>query len=69
MTRRELLRFLYIAEGSACELECEVLLSGDLGYLEPEALANLEASIIVGKRMLGALIRRVQRMTSVRLHR
>lgn len=63
-TRRDLLRFLYIAEGSACELECEVVLSGDLGYLDPEAQAELESSIIAGKRMLGALIRRVQRMAS-----
>ena len=61
MSRGELVRFLYIAAGSAAELECEVLLAADLGYLSRQDQAAVEASVVTVKRMLGALIRRVQR--------
>ena len=37
-TTPEYLRFLYIAYGSTCELETQMLLSGDLGYLNKENL-------------------------------
>jgi len=37
-TTPEYLRFLYIAYGSMCELETQMLLSGDLGYLNKENL-------------------------------
>jgi four helix bundle protein len=40
----EYLRFLYIAYGSVCELETQIMLSGDLGYLKemPIDLAHKE---------------------------
>ena len=60
MTRRELARFLYIAHGSACELECELALAADLGFLPRRDHATLEASVVSEKRMLGALIRRLR---------
>ncbi|MFC1840960.1 four helix bundle protein, partial [Thermodesulfobacteriota bacterium] len=33
-TTTEYIRYLYIAYGSNCELETQILLSGDLGYIE-----------------------------------
>jgi four helix bundle protein len=35
-------RSLYIAYGSMCELETQILLSGDLGYLNKESLSELQ---------------------------
>ncbi len=45
-TTPEYIRFLYIAYGSNCELETQILLSGDLGYIETGKLEtlNLESS-------------------------
>jgi four helix bundle protein len=62
MTRRELARFLHIAQGSACELECELALAADLGFLPRQDHATLEVSIVQVKRMLGALIRRLRQV-------
>jgi four helix bundle protein len=64
-SRRELVRFLHIALGSASELECELVLSVDLGFLAQQDHAKLEISIIEVKRMLGALIRRVRQQDAV----
>jgi len=33
-TTQEYIRFLYIAYGSNCEMETQILLSGDLDYIE-----------------------------------
>jgi four helix bundle protein len=44
-TTPEYLRSLYIAYGSTCELETQVLLSGDLGYLNKEILSDLQSDI------------------------
>lgn len=60
-SRRELMRFLYIAQGSASELECELILSTDLSFLPRPDHARLEVSITQVKRMLGALIRRLRK--------
>jgi four helix bundle protein len=60
MTRRDFGRFLYIAQGSACELECELTLAADLDFLRRQDHATLEASLVEVKRMLGALIRRLR---------
>ena len=37
-TTPEYIRFLYIAYGSNCEMETQILLSGDLGYIETDKL-------------------------------
>jgi len=59
-TTKEYIRFLYIAYGSTCELETQLLLSGDLGYLSKESLSEFQAKIGEVERMLKALIRSLE---------
>lgn len=54
---REFARFLQIARGSVRELECQLLLSRDLGYLPPAVHAKLDADSQDISRMLNGLIR------------
>ncbi|HUI07206.1 MAG TPA: four helix bundle protein [Verrucomicrobiae bacterium] len=49
-------RFLYIAMGSASELENHASLARDLGFLGPEIADRLSAEIAEVKRMLSSLI-------------
>ena len=53
----EYIQFLYVAYGSNCELETQLLLSGDLGYIEKVGLESLLKSGGDIERMLKALIR------------
>jgi four helix bundle protein len=53
-------RFLIIAMGSSSELEYQVLLSHDLGYLKTQQYEELEQEIIVVRKMLNALIQKVK---------
>ena len=59
-TTPEYLRYLYIAYGSSCELETQILLSGDLGLMKAEALNKLQADLGEVERMLKALIKAVE---------
>ncbi|MBW1863275.1 MAG: four helix bundle protein [Deltaproteobacteria bacterium] len=68
-TTADYIRFLYIAYGSNCELETQVLLSGDLGYLEsiklegiPEKVNGIfdKEGIQEAERMLKALIKSLE---------
>jgi len=59
-TTPEYLRSLYIAYGSSCELETQILLSGDLGLMKVEALNKLQADLGEVERMLKALIKAVE---------
>ncbi len=52
----EYIRFLYIAYGSNCELETQMLLSGDLGYIERAKLDGVIKKIQEVERMHKALI-------------
>jgi four helix bundle protein len=54
---RELARFLRIARGSVHEVECQLMLAGELGYLKQETCAELERSTAELSKMLNALIR------------
>ena len=60
-TTPEYIRFLYIAYGSNCELETQILLSGDLGYIETGKLEILKEGIGEVERMLKALIKSLKR--------
>ena len=55
-TMPDYIRSLYIAYGSNCELETQLLLSGDLGYVKVEEFNKLQADIGELERMLKALI-------------
>jgi len=61
---REYIRFLYIAYGSNCELETQILLSGDLYYIETGKLEILKEGIGEVERMLKALIKSLERKHS-----
>lgn len=56
----EFCRFLQIANGSATELECELLLARDLGYLNKTDAEQLLKSTDEVRRMLASLIRKVR---------
>ncbi len=58
-------RFLYIAMGSACEVECELALARDLRMLPGEQHDGLAARVTEVKRMLGALVDRVEAARTV----
>ena len=53
-------RFLLMAMGSSSELEYQLLLSKDLGYLDTALHQNLETKVIEVKRMLASLINKVK---------
>ena len=55
-TTADYIRFLYIAYGSLCELETQIMLAGDLNYLDDGKLVGLKANISEVERMLKALI-------------
>ena len=59
-TTPEYIRSLYIAYGSNCELETQILLSGDLGYIETSKLKKLQDEIGEVERMLKALIKSLE---------
>lgn len=58
---RELVRFLRIALGSACELEYHLLLARDLQFLSEEAWRSLTAEAKATRGMLASLITRISR--------
>jgi four helix bundle protein len=57
----ELGRFLTIAAGSAAELEYQLLLSRDLGFLSQEEYARVAALVTELKKMLAAFIGKLKR--------
>jgi four helix bundle protein len=56
-SKLEYIQFLYIAYGSICELETQILLSGDLAYIENGELEKVQEKIGEIERMLMALIK------------
>jgi four helix bundle protein len=60
-TQPEFGRFLQIAFGSACEVEYQLLLARDLGFLASQSYEGINADVIQVKRMLNALLKRIQR--------
>jgi len=59
-TSKEFARFLAIALGSASELQYQLILAHDLGYLTSEDYQQLEIQIIEVKRMLAGFIRKLR---------
>ena len=58
---REFGRFLDVAMGSACELECETILSCDLAFITETVQKQTVDAVIQVKRMLGGLMGRLDR--------
>jgi four helix bundle protein len=56
-TKADYIRILYIAYGSACELETQISLSGDLDYVKDGLLEKLKEEMSEVGIMLRALIR------------
>lgn len=57
-SERDFCRFLSMAAGSASEVEYQLLLARDLGYLDNEVYGSLEQQICEVKRMLNSFIMR-----------
>jgi four helix bundle protein len=58
-TNAELRRFLYIAMGSASELDYHLLLARDLSYLDAAVYQRLNDELDIVRRMLNALIQKL----------
>lgn len=56
----ELVRFLFIASGSATELESHFIVAEDQGYLKGDASLELHKRVGRIQRMLAGLIRRLR---------
>ena len=56
----EYIQALYVAYGSNCELETQLLLSGDLGYVESAELKKLQGDLGDVERLLKALIKSLE---------
>ena len=59
-TTPEHIQFWYIAYGSVCEIETQIFLSGDLGYISNARLEMLIQGIREVERMLRELIRSLE---------
>jgi four helix bundle protein len=57
---KEFRRFLFIALGSASELEYHLLLAADLGNLERSAYARMDTEVTGVKRMIAGLLKRLK---------
>ncbi|MDI7258522.1 MAG: four helix bundle protein [Thermodesulfobacteriota bacterium] len=60
-TTGEYIQALYIAYGSICELETQILLSGDLGYIQTENFQELQKDVGEIERMLMGLIKSLRK--------
>lgn len=63
-TTLDYIRMLYIAYGSVCELETQILLAGDLGFIERRATDPIKTDIGEIERMVKALIRSLENKRS-----
>ena len=59
-TTPDYLKSLYIAYGSSCELETQLLLSNDLGYVKDGEMKELKEEVWAVERMLKALIKSLE---------
>ena len=59
-TTPDYIKSLYIAYGSNCELETQIMLSGDLGYIDSTVMKIIIDQIHEVERMLKALIKSLE---------
>jgi four helix bundle protein len=60
----EFRQFLYVALGSLAELDTQVTVAAQLGYLRPEQTAPVNQRITELRRMISGLVRRVGRQAA-----
>lgn len=56
-SEKELLRFLYIAKGSLAELQVQLEIARDIGYILEETYSYIDAKCTEISKMLGGFIR------------
>jgi len=56
-TKKEFIQFLYIASGSASEIDTQLELACRLGYLSKDTKINLDSELEVISKMFSSLIR------------
>ena len=59
-TTADYIRYLYIAYGSSCELETQIMLSEDFGYIVSDVVGDIKDEIHEVERMLKALIKSLE---------
>ncbi|MBI4619858.1 MAG: four helix bundle protein [Desulfobacterales bacterium] len=59
-TTADYIKSLYIAYGSNCELETQIMLGGDLDYIDSDILEGIKDDIHEVERMLKALIKSLE---------
>ncbi len=59
-TTLDYIRMLYISYGSVCELETQILLAGDLNFIEKDELGTSKKDIAEIETMLKALIKSLE---------
>jgi len=59
-TTADYIKSLYIAYGSNCELETQIMLSGDLDYVDSDIVKVIMDEINEVERMLKALIKSLE---------
>ncbi len=59
-TTLDYIRMLYISYGSICELETQILIAGDLGFIEKGELGTAKKDIAEIERMLKTLIKSLE---------
>jgi four helix bundle protein len=59
-SQRDLARFLGYARGSSSEVECQLVIANELGFLGDERLGSLLAEAQRVQRMLSSLIRKLR---------
>lgn len=56
-SNKETIHFLYIAKGSLQEVETQLYLSFDLGYISEDELKNILEKVISSKKLLNGFIK------------
>jgi four helix bundle protein len=56
-SQKELLRFSSIAMGSASELEYQLIISKDIGFIKPQDYTDINGRLLTLKKMLNAFMK------------
>jgi four helix bundle protein len=68
-TVSELIRYLYIAKGSAGELKTQLYLAREIGYIAPEQYVEMRRRVERIGTLIGALIRALKKQEVLRASR